>query len=167
MTAAETRQQLATLGRDLLAAASHAGGRRAAALHRCMVGTETAPPQWSDLALVPDWLRLPASARRALADRVALLSMARALAASIDGAWLGALAEKVGEATLEWAIELAEAVPTTDLPPVGADQLDARGTALLADALPQSLRVYLCAEVTTIACAADVRDALIARAVAS
>lgn len=136
MTAAEERRTIATLAGAVLASA---GPGRRWPRHR----GEVVAARWSDLAAVPDWLCLPADERDRLARNVALVSMAGALAASIDGAWLGALAKVTGETAIDRAIDCAGAVPATDLPSVPAEDLDGRGYAVLAATLSPALRRYL------------------------
>lgn len=128
--AAAERAHLAAIGCDLMASNSARG----------MV----APParDWADLAAVPEWLRLPAEGRRRLALRVGLLAMADALTQSIDGEWLGALAEQAGEDGLDWAMAQAgEELPA--VPRVEADALEDTGLAILAASLPLSLRAFV------------------------
>lgn len=141
MTGAAQRASLAAIGRDL---AREAGDRRATALLRSLQGgVDEAPSELSDLAEAPDWLRAPRAAQREVARRAALLAMAPMLATSIDGAWLGSLAELCGEDVLDWAIGHADAVEGAAMPRTAPDQLDAAGFGLLRAALLPSLRPLL------------------------
>lgn len=132
-SAAAERAALASLGRDL----ARAG--RAEAL---VTGRGPVPPaRFNDLRAAPDWLRLPSDALRDLARRASLQSAAATLAAVIDGALLGDVAQVCGEAALDDAIAAAD--PDDDRPIPPADAIEADGLTLLAAALPASLRAYL------------------------
>lgn len=142
MTSAATeRAALAAIGQDLIDVAGDPGERRAAGLLGPV--PERAAAGFADLATVPDWLRLPRNAQRHVAVRAALLAMAPALAASIDGEWLGDLSRRIDDATLDWAIERAPAVPGTGHSAIPADAVEVTGFALLRSALPAALAAYL------------------------
>jgi hypothetical protein len=117
--------------------------RRGAALLRSLAGTNRSPIKLEDLADVPDWLRLPPAALRALAERTALVSMAPALARTIDGELLDGHAKIAGEQAVDWAIGCAGKVPDGGLPPIEAKALAARGFALMGTVLPERLRPLL------------------------
>lgn len=140
MTGREKRRALAAVGGDLVARDGGPAGRRAQALRRRLAGAREPAIRFEDLADVPAWLRLPAAARRQVAQRAALLSIAPALAATIDGAVLRDHAAALGEDALDWAIGLAGDLPGGGLPPVEAEALGARGLALMRAALPVPLR---------------------------
>lgn len=140
MTAGEAREAraaLAAIGRDLLAATQPAHPKRWSSL----AAPGPAAQCFRDFDTVPSWLRLSAPELINLARRVALVSMATALARSIDGAQLRRLAETCGEDALDAAI--AGAGPTDDQPIADADEITDRGFALLAAATPAALRSYL------------------------
>jgi len=143
MSAAHRRRALAAVGRDLVAQEGGPGERRAAELLRSLAGVDRPPVGLDDLATVPDWLRLPQAALHTLAERTALLSMAPALAGSIDGALLGGHAKVAGEQAVDWAIGRADKVPDGGLPPVEPQALATRGFALMRAALPERLRQLL------------------------
>src|SRR5687768_16126832 len=111
MKAAEQRATLAAIGNDLVAVEGGPGNRRAALVMKHLNGCPDPVACFADLPNAPGWLRLPAAAQRKLALRVALLWMGDALAGSIDGAWLGGLAEVAGEDLLDWAIGTISALP--------------------------------------------------------
>jgi hypothetical protein len=103
-----------------------------------------APPpaaRFAELSEAPDWLRAPCTELTALAERTALVSMARALAGCIDGQRLGRLADICGEAAIDATI--ADAQPGDDRDLADAEELAARGFAILAAAVAPSLRAYL------------------------
>jgi len=154
MTAGRRRQALAAIGRDLIARDGGPAERRAKALLHSLSGTALPPVALNHLRDVPDWLRLPRAALQALAQRVALLSMAPALAATIDGALLGAHARVAGEDALDWAITRAGKVPGGGLPPIEASRLTRRGTALMRMGLPAPLRDLVGPEAEPIDCSA-------------
>jgi hypothetical protein len=134
VSAAAERAALATLGRDLGGAA---GWRR-----RAWFDPHAPAVRWEELALVPAWLRTDAAAQDALARRVAVLALADELARSIDGAWLGTVAEAAGSAAIDHAIARAG----TGLPQCAwadAAALPALGMAILRRALPPGLRAVL------------------------
>lgn len=142
MTAAAQRASLAAIGRDLALAG---GDRRAAELLRSLqgdAGCETSS-DLGDLALVPDWLRVPRNTQRDVARGAALLAMAPRLANSIDGAWLGAIAEMCGEDVLDWAIASAETAEGVEMPQLAPEVIDGAGFALMRAALRPSLRAVL------------------------
>lgn len=131
---AAARAALAALGRDL--------GGVASPRKRALTDPKAPAVRWEDLALVPDWLRQDAGARDTLARRVAALALADELARSIDGAWLGTLAEVAGTAAIDHAIAHAD----TGLPQcawVEAGALAPLGHAILRRALPLGLRSIL------------------------
>lgn len=143
MSAARQRRMLAAVGRDLIAQDGGPRARRGAELLRNLSGIERSPIGLEDLSEVPDWLRLPPAALRALAERAALLSMAPALARTIDGELLEGHAKVAGEHALDWAIGCAAKIPDGGLPPVEARALAARGFALMGAVLPERLRQFL------------------------
>lgn len=113
---------------------------RARLFHARIEGRAPTALTFEDLDRAPDWLALDHDGRRTLARLAALAGSARALADSIDGAWLGRLADAAGAAGLDWAIALAPGAPPTtstcDWPP---DAIDRAGSALLAAAAPARL----------------------------
>lgn len=138
--AARRRAELAAIGRDLVALAP-AG---------------SCATRWDELGQVPGWLRLPPDDLHALARQVALTALADALARSIDGAWLGALARVAGEAAVDRALGLAETgLPAIDR--VEADALEATGLALLAACLPAGLGARIAAAPSPLAAREAVR----------
>lgn len=144
MSGAEQRANFASIGRDLLAARGCAGERRGLALSG---SSDDVPPQsFARLHVVPDWLRWSRDKQAALARAVALRALAPALAASIDGSWLGRLARVAGEEALDWAIASAgdqsETPGDTDETFVPED-LTAVGFATLRNKLPDDLRAYV------------------------
>ena len=143
MIARERRRALAAVGTDLVARHGGPGERRGQALLRRLAQAPHAAVGLDDLAAVPGWLRLPEAAQRQVATRAALLSMAPALAGSIDGALLRGHAEVAGEDALDWALEAAGQVAAEPLPPVAPERLRARGLALMRAALPERLRPLL------------------------
>ncbi|MDR6787177.1 hypothetical protein J2Y58_000515 [Sphingomonas sp. BE138] len=131
---AVARAALAALGRDL--------GGVAAPRKRALADPAALAIRWEELALVPGWLRQDEAARDTLARRVAALALADELARSIDGAWLGALAEVAGSAAIDHAIAHAD----TGLPQcawVAADALAPLGHAILRRSLAPGLRTIL------------------------
>ena len=141
MTAASERARLGEIGRDLAALAGDGGERRAHALLHGI--TDRPQVSFADLAAVPVWLRRPRPAIVRLACEAALVAMGPAIAASIDGAWLGALEKRTGEAALDTAIGASGAVPGGGLAVVHEDQVDALGFDLMRAALPLTLHRYL------------------------
>lgn len=138
MTAAAERAELAAIGGDLAGLAG--AGWRARAL---LGANDDAPATFADLARAPAWLRGSREELTALARMVALIAMAPALAASIDGGWLGELAELAGEPALDRAIALAPEVPAGGLPPLSAEAVDGLGFDLLRAVTPGALARYL------------------------
>jgi hypothetical protein len=141
VSAAAQRAELAALGRDLMALRGTAGERRAAAL--LTPCPDTPPSRFADLLRAPEWLRWPRAAQEQLAQVVALRSVAPALAGSINGAWLGALAKAAGEDAVDWAIAAGMDRAQAEGQPVAPGELAARGFAILRAALPPGLRAYL------------------------
>lgn len=141
MSAATARHALAAIGQNLLAASGSSGDLRASALTGGDLAQDA--PTLQDIADAPSWLLRSAEDRGVLARRAALLSIAPALATSIDGAWLGQVAETCGEAELDLVIASASNTDTDELPTCPADALEARGVALMRRALPQRLRRFL------------------------
>ena len=139
MSAVAVRLGLAAIGRDLIAREGGPGEWRAAMLRRRLAGPLPAPLTLADLPAVPAWARLPRAALRRLALHVGLVSIAPALAASIDGEWLRGHAEAAGDEALDWALEKSDRAPA-GLPPVDGPDLAARGHALMRAALPPALR---------------------------
>jgi hypothetical protein len=139
--AAAERAALAAIGQDLVDLSRDAGERRAAALLGPL--PEHSKGCFADLVAAPDWLRLPREAQVGIARRAALLAMAPAIDASIDGHWLGELARLTDEATLDWAIGLARDLPDAALSAVAAAEVEATGFALMRAALPSTLAAYL------------------------
>lgn len=131
---AAARAELAAIGRDL---GGVAGRRRRALAHRIAPAI-----RWDELASVPAWLRQDAAVHDRLARQVAVLALADELARSIDGAWLGALAEVAGSAAIDHAIAHAGA----GLPQcawVEAAALVPLGHAILRRSLAPGLRTIL------------------------
>lgn len=143
MSAAAARAALASIGSDLTALSGAPDERRGNALLMRMNGVALGQATIGDLAAVPVWLRGTREAQRRLALRVALLSIAPALASSIDGRWLGAIATLAGEDMLDWAIQLADTINGTKDAPVAPAKIEARGFALLRSQLNPALRDYL------------------------
>jgi len=135
-SAVEARAHLADAARVLTAAR---GGWRGAALAR--VAEVRPAPGFGDLIALPDWVRWSAPDRARLARLVALAELVPCLPRVVDGAVLGGLAALVGASALDWAIHQGEGVDF--VPPLAAapasDTIDARGTALLAAALPSAI----------------------------
>jgi len=142
VSAARQRAALAASGRALAAARGSAAERRGAGLG---AANADAPPTRFDALLdAPDWLGWPAAERRRLAHAAALASIAPALAQSIDGAWLGALAKVAGEDLLDWAVSLGEGADGPSAPVrLRPDELEVRGLAVLRADLPPALRGLL------------------------
>jgi len=131
---AAARAALSAIGHDL---GGVAGRRRRALDHR-----DAPPVRWDELALVPAWLRQDAAAHDRLARQVGVLALADELARSIDGAWLGALAEIAGSAAIDHAIAQAG----TGLPQcawIEAGALVPLGRAILHRSLSPGLRAVL------------------------
>lgn len=141
MSAAAERAALAHVGSRLVALAGDRGERRARALLRRDPDPRAA--SFADLASAPGWLLRPRDTVSQLALSAALIAMAPALAASIDGNWLRALAERAGEDTLDHAIALAGSGPGAGMPAVPAEALEALGFDLLRAALPGVFHRYL------------------------
>lgn len=141
MTAAAERAQLAAIGRDLARLAGDAGTRRAQAL----LGRRPTGPgaSFADLAGAPTWLRRHREELTRLARAAALVAIGPAVAASIDGAWLGELAERAGETALDRAIAAAPRVPGGGVASQPTAALDGLGFDLMRAALPSALRRYL------------------------
>ena len=78
-----------------------------------------------------------------LAVRAALVAMAPAIAASIDGDWLRELARRAGDSALDAAIALAPDVPGGGVAAVAGDAIDALGFDLMRAAVPGVLHRYL------------------------
>jgi hypothetical protein len=169
MRAAEQRATLAAIGNDLVAVEGGPGHRRAALLLKHLNGCDDPVACFTDLPNAPAWLRLPAAAQRKLALRVALLWMGDALAGSIDGAWLGGLAEVAGEELLDWAIETIPGLPAAPARRLEASELEIYGFSLLREQLPMPLRGYLPwrADHLALSCPREALDAFVAAAVAA
>ena len=142
MTAAAQRASLGAIGRDM---ALLGGDRRATALLRSLEGEPAGDglSDLGDLAAAPDWLRAPRERQRMLARAAGLLALAPLLAASIDGAWLGALAELCGEDAIDWAIGHADAAAGTRTVQLAPDMLEPAGFGLMRAALRPGLRPAL------------------------
>lgn len=138
MSGAAARAALAAVGRDLGTAAS---GRRAAAW--LSPPRDAAPGGFAMLSLAPGWLRSGRDAQRGLAQAAAVFALAPALAASIDGAWLGSIARLAGEVALDRALAVGADTPGGGAGEVPADALEALGFDLMRAALPEELRSYL------------------------
>ena len=143
MSAAVRRAELAAIGSDLIAVSGGSGARRGAALLRRIGGRGDCAVTFDDLRDAPDWLRFPAERQRRLAMRVALLWMSDALLTSIDGTWLGRLADVAGEEVVDWAIETAPDLPSLPVQRLAPEQMEAHGFALLRSRLPAPLHGYL------------------------
>ena len=132
------RAALAAIGRDL---ATNTAGRRATAW---LNGSESgAAPRFADLALAPDWLRASRDDHARLARMAAVFALAPALAASIDGAWLGRIARAAGEQALDRALAFASDTPAGGVATVPAEDIEALGLDLLRATLPPVLHSYL------------------------
>jgi hypothetical protein len=169
MRATEQRAVLAAIGNDLVAVEGGPGYRRAALLLKHLNGCEDPAACFTDLPDAPDWLRLPSAAQHKLALRVALLWMGERLAASIDGAWLGALAEVAGEDLLDWAIGAIPSMPAVPARRLEPGELEIYGFSLLREGLPMPLRGYLPwrADHLALSCPRDALDAFVAAAMAA
>lgn len=169
MKAAEQRATLAAIGNDLVAVEGGPGYRRAALLLKHLNGCDDPVARFADLPNAPAWLRLPAAAQHKLALRVALLWMGDALAGSIDGAWLGALAEAAGEDLLDWAIETIPTMPAVPARALQPAELEIYGFSLLREQLPAPLRGYLPwrADHLALSCPDEALDAFVDAAVAA
>jgi hypothetical protein len=169
MRAAEQRATLAAIGNDLVAVEGGPGERRAALFLKHLNGCDEPVAGFTDLPNAPDWLRLPAAAQRKLAFRVALLWMGDTLAASIDGAWLGRLAEIAGEDLLDWAIETIPGLPKAPARRLEPEELEIYGFSLLREQLPVGLRGYLPwrADHLALSCPRDALDIYLDTAVAA
>ena len=141
MSAAAERAALARIGTSLSALAGDRGERRARALVER--GAAMAPATFADLAGAPDWLQRPRPALLRLATVAALVAMAPAVAASIDGGWLRELAARAGEEALDGAIALAPEVPGGGVAPVAVDAIEALGFDLMRARLSPALHRYL------------------------
>lgn len=129
----------ATLGAHAAAIQRSSGpGARAASLERLLAGVPRSGARFEDLAPAPEWLGWSAERRERLGRATALAAIAPALAASVDGRWLGGLARAAGDDLLDWA----RALPVTDpaIPPFASTELDRVGASALRDAVPPSLR---------------------------
>lgn len=131
---ATSRAMLTGVAQKLVAARDPGSGR-ADRLRRRLAGHEDRGISLAELAALPDWITARES-QVAIARRAALLSMAPALAASIDGGWLGALAAVAGEGAVDDAIAMADRIGDAGLPPLPADELERHGFALLRATLP-------------------------------
>ena len=156
---------MAAIGCDLLELDGSPGERRAAELLDRLAGRTSSAPSLDDVTEVPSWLRLPRPALQHLAIAAALLSMGTGLSTSIDGSWLGRIAEMAGEDLLDWAIGRGGGLSVHERASVMPEALEARGFSLLRAGLRPSLRVYLRWAPGDVACA-DPRevDVLIAAA---
>ena len=141
MSAAE-RTRLGAMAKALLA--GDAPSPRAAMLGRTVAGQERAAVPLQALADAPAWLALPQAERHRLGHRAALAALGPELGRSIDGKWLGGLAQVAGEAALDWAATVEGA--TVRLPRFEADALDAVASNLLRSAVPIALRDYAAPE---------------------
>lgn len=141
MSAALERAELAAIGRDLAGLIGDGGFRRG----RALLGEQHAEPaaSFADLARAPDWLRRSQPELLELAQGAALIAMGPAIAASIDGGWLGELVARGGDLALDRAIEVAPRVPDGGLPPLSAEAVEALGFDLMRAALPLALHRYL------------------------
>ncbi|MDV3457212.1 hypothetical protein RZN05_09480 [Sphingomonas sp. HF-S4] len=167
MRAADQRATLAAIGNDLVAVEGGPGSRRAALFLKQLSGCEDPAACFTDLPSAPAWLRLPAAAQHKLALRVALLWMGDALGGSIDGAWLGKLAEVAGEDLLDWAIATVPEMPAAPSRRLEPDELEIYGFSLLRAQLPMALRGYLPwrADHLALSCPSEALDAFIAASV--
>lgn len=141
MTAAAERIRLAAIGHDLARLGGDRGWRRG----QILLGVARTDPTvgFADLARAPGWLRRAPGDLTALASWVALIAMAPALAASIDGDWLGDLAKRAGAPALDHAISLADQIPGGGTGAVPAETIEGLGFDLMRAALPVPLRPYL------------------------
>ncbi|KQT35020.1 hypothetical protein ASG29_02490 [Sphingomonas sp. Leaf412] len=142
MSAAAERAALARIGANLIAMAGERGDRRA----RSVGGDRRPVPPatgFADIAAAPVWLQSPREELTRLALRAALIAMAPALAASIDGGWLRELAALTGEGALDHAIALAPSIPDGGIAAVPVDATKALGFDVLRAALPPALHRYL------------------------
>lgn len=164
MRAAERRATLAAIGNDLVAVEGGPGHRRAALLLKHLNGRDDPVACFADLPDAPDWLRLPAAAQHKLALRVALLWMGDMLADSIDGTWLGRLAQVAGEDLLDWAIATSPSMPAAPARRLEPGELEIYGFSLLREQLPMALRGYLPwrADHLALSCPRDALDAFVA-----
>lgn len=132
MTAVAERARLGAIGTDLIGVDGGPAERRVARFVASLSGNPITITDFCDLGTTPVWRRWPRAAQRRLAQRVALASIADAVAGSIDGEWLGALADVAGEDALDWAASQAERVVAGDMTTLAPKDLEARGFSLLA-----------------------------------
>ena len=140
LSAIEARQTLGRKASALIGGSGSAGERRALAFAHALANTPPLRPTFDDIATAPAWLGFERTAQRDLARRVALVSMADSVAASIDGDWLLTLAKSAGEDAMDNAMAHAGSGPATAMPPVEAEGLERRGFGLLAASLSDPLR---------------------------
>jgi hypothetical protein len=114
---------------------------RARRLAHALEGQSWPAIAYDDLVQAPDWLALPDADRRRLAQLAQLALLSPAIARSIDGRWLGSLAETAGAEAIDWAMALADEGPAgLGVPePIAANALDEAGEALLAATLSPAL----------------------------
>ena len=155
-----SRHHLGAIATDLLG--SDRATRRVARLERVLAVAPRPALTLEDLAAVPTWLRRPVEARRALAHQAALLGIAPALARSIDGRWLGALAAAAGDATLDRVRALGES--EMRLPVFAAHELDGVAAGIMRANVPARLADYAAPAVGAVQLERSVAAALIARA---
>lgn len=155
MTALLDRLDVATAGHSVLGSRGRVGAWRMAALSATRSRSADAAPAttFSVLLTAPDWLRWKPEWQTKLANAVALGAAGSQLICSIDGKWLGALADVAGEAALDWAIRRHESGRDNHLSaetggnsatwsePM-AETLTDRGFAILAATLPPALATY-------------------------
>ena len=120
-----------------VASALAAGETRSAILSRRLAGTLRTAAAVASLEKAPDWLCREPAERRQLGYRAALAGLGPALAASIDGRWLGGLAAVAGEDALDWASAQRDVVAA--LPMFDGGELDGIASGLLRAAAPADL----------------------------
>lgn len=142
---ATVRARMARAARAALGEEAQAGPARKAAVQRLADGGRRAPLSFADLEAVPDWLPATPRDRRALLQAAALAAMAPALARSIDGAWLGALASRAGPDLIDWAMDVGERDdhPAPDPAMLPPHALEPTGAAIIRTRLPPALHPYL------------------------
>jgi hypothetical protein len=137
------RHFLSATAQALVAQRGSNAERRSFALVQAGQRCEPAALSFEMLGELPDWMRAPRQVQADMARRIALLAMGPALARSIDGGWLTALADVAGEDALDWAIDnvVGDAEDGADVAiTVAPDRLEATGFGLAAATLPPPLR---------------------------
>ena len=130
------------LAANAMALATDPLPRHAAALSRRLAGRPRPALRIADVASMPEWLRLTPTERQRLGNRAALALIAPAIAASVDGCWLGGLARIAGDDALDWANRIAPHV-SASAAPFDATALPGIAAAMLRNAAPAALRDHV------------------------